>query len=252
MVLFPISSSAEQHHDGVPAWQAVEERQRQQASAYWVVTQPSHAALAGDIAALLREDLFGIIDATVSRSIALHDSGWSMDDAAQIQILRGDPKSRPVSFVSADFDRVLHAWSSSIDIVEKFAAIGGYIVSRHFERLSHRQDEKLRQTAEAFRTRENQRQQRLLATLETDKAQLERLVDALQFCDLLSLYLCCGSKQDVIFEEPQLRITRSGEEYRLEPSPFREPHQFSFSALRHPAPADKKEKSGATFYINLP
>jgi hypothetical protein len=251
MVIFPISDAPEQHGDPIPAWQAVEERQREKTPACWVITQPSHAALAGDLAAALREDLLGAIDATVSRSIALHDAGWSLDDAAQIQALRVNPKTTPYSFVDADPDRVLRAWSASIDTAEKFAAIGGYIVSRHFERLSQRQPEKYGPKVAAFRAREKQRQQRLRAGLQADDTRLERLVDALQFCDLLSLYLCCGSKRNVLFDQPKLRITRSGEEYRLDPSPFREPRQFSFSALRHPAPAGKKEKSGATFYINL-
>jgi hypothetical protein len=251
MVIFPISNAHEQHGHPIPAWQAVEERQREKAPACWVVTQPSHAALAGDLASALSEDLFGPIDATVSRSIALHDAGWSMDDAAQIQTLRANPKTTPYSFVDTDPDRVLRGWSASIDTAEKFAAIGGYIVSRHFERLSQYQAEKFGQQAAAFRAREKQRQQRLRASLDADDARLERLVDALQFCDLLSLYLCCGSKRNVIFDQPKLSITRSGEEYRLDPSPFREPRQFSFSALRHPTAAGKKEKSGATFYINL-
>jgi Protein of unknown function (DUF3891) len=251
MVLFPITAAPHKEIDVVPAWRAVEERQRQSSSAYWVVTQPSHAALAGDIASALREDLFGAIDGTVARSIALHDSGWSMDDAAQIQTLRADAKARPVSFVSVDPDSVLRAWTGSIDTAERFAAIGGYIVSRHFERLSQHDPEKYGAKAEPFRSREKQRQQRLRATLQAKEAELERLVDALQFCDLLSLYLCCGSTENVFFNEPKLSITRSGEEYRLEPSPFREPRQFSFSALRHPAASGKKEKAGATFYINL-
>src|SRR5258707_4174140 len=136
MVLFPITAAPHKQTDAIPAWRAVEERQRQSSSACWVVTQPSHAALAGDIASALREDLFGAIDATVARCIALHDSGWSMDDAAQIQTLRADAKARPISFVSADPDSIFRAWTNSIDTVERFAAIGGYIVSRHFEQLS--------------------------------------------------------------------------------------------------------------------
>ena len=250
MILFP-NANESMGTRAISAWQAVEERQRAKAPPYWVVTQPSHAALAGDLAAALREDLFGPIDATISRAIALHDSGWSMEDAEQIQRLRSDPKLPPWSFLDASADQFLQAWTSSIDTAEKFAAVGGYIVSRHFERISTRDDQKNQAKLESFRKREEQRQARLRGKIKAEETALERLVDALQFCDLLSLYLCCGSRLPVRFANPDLTVTRSGEEYRLEPFPFREHQQFSFSALRHPAPGDKKEKSGATFYINL-
>ena len=98
---------------------------------------------------------------------------------------------------------------------------------------------------------EKQRQQKLRKRIERDEAALERLVEALQFCDILSLYLCCGSSQAVIFEKPAITLNRRADEYRLEPSPFREAKQFSFSALRHPVLNGKKGQSGATFYINL-
>jgi hypothetical protein len=106
--------------------------------------------------------------------------------------------------------------------------------------------------------------------LKLSKPALERLVDALQFCDVLSLYLCCGAAAAVKLDEPKLEIRRNGDEYRLKPSPFRTRQQFSFSALRHPVtqparsgrrdtqahdkPAESspsRMQSGATFYVNL-
>jgi Protein of unknown function (DUF3891) len=250
MVLFPIVDEQEQGARAVSAWAAVQEQQEQRASAYWVVTQPSHAALAGDLAAALREDLFGPIDATVVRAIALHDAGWSMDDAEQIQRLRKDAKQKPSSFIEAPADRFLEAWSGSIETAEKFAPIGGYIVSRHFERISQR-DNHNQAKLETFRKRERQRQEKLRKITDREEGALERLVDALQFCDLLSLYLCSGSARAARFDQAGLTVTREGDGYRLEPFPFKEPRQFSFSALRHPAEKGKKRESGATFYINL-
>lgn len=250
MVLFPI---ADEKDSSIPvsAWTAIEERLKQSAAEYWLVTQPSHAALAGDLAAALRDDLFGPIDQTTARSIALHDAGWSMDDAEQIQRLRSQPKQKPSSFLDASSDSFLHAWTGSIETAAKFAPIGGYLVSRHFERLSMRTDEKSAPQLEVFRKREKGRQQKLKKTLNQDEAALERLVDALQFCDVLSLYVCCGSSRTVRFDKLGITGTRKGDEYRLEPSPFRDARQFSFSALRHPVAKDKKGQSGATFYINL-
>jgi len=248
MVLFPITDE-KNSSTTVSAWTAIEARLKQTASDYWLVTQPSHAALAGDLAAALRDDLFGPIDQIIARSIALHDAGWSMDDAQQIQRLRSSPKLKPTSFLDAESDHFLEAWTGSIETTAKFAPIGGYLVSRHFERLSLWVNQQNKARFEAFRRREKLRQQKLKANIDRDEAALERLVDALQFCDVLSLYLCCGSKRAVKFEKPAVTVSRKGDEYLLEPSPFRESPQFSFSALRHPVL--KKGQSGATFYINL-
>src|SRR5213082_1223456 len=250
MVIFPIAderTSAE----SVSVWPAIEGRLKQNASAYWLVTQPSHAALAGDLAAALRGDLFGPIDQTIARSIALHDAGWSMEDAEQIQRLRSHQKQKPSSFLDASSGRFLQAWTGSIETAAKFAPIGGYLVSRHFERLSLFAEQRAEAQVEAFRKREKQRQQKLKARVDRDESSLEGLVDALQFCDALSLYLCCGSSQTVKFEKPTITVTRKGDECRLTPSPFRESKQFSFSALRHPVVDGKKGQSGATFYLNL-
>jgi hypothetical protein len=225
--------------------------QKQRADEYWLITQPAHAALAGDLAAALRDDVFGPLDAAVCRSIALHDSGWSMHDAAQIQTLRAHPKQRPESFLEPPVEEVVQAWTASIDCCEKFAPIGGYLVSRHFERLSRRDQPKSCAQFEKFQKREQQRQSRLRAGIRADAKSLERMVDALQFCDVLSLYLCCGSTQAVRIKDQQITISRSGEGYKIEPSPFKSPMQVSFSALRHPAASGRKSKSGATFYVNL-
>jgi hypothetical protein len=250
MVLSPILSG-EKSEPASSVWTAVEQRQKQPASEYWLVTQPSHAKLAGDLAAALDPGFFGPIDATVARAIALHDSGWSLDDAEQIHALRTNPKRKPASFLEADAGQFLRAWTESITVAEKFAPLGGYIVSRHFERLSRRSEAKDPSRLEMFQRRENQRQTRLRKHIDLDDNHLEQLVDALQFCDVLSLYLCCGSTREVRLDRPKIQISKKGDEYFIEPSPFRGPTQFSFSALRHPALNAEKGGSGATFYINL-
>src|SRR5262249_17624057 len=181
----------------VSAWQAVEETQHAKAPDYWFVPQPAHAALAGDIAAKLRPELFGTIDPTIARCIALHDAGWSAADAAAIQALRSSKisKTRPLSFLDVDPAEAVNAWTGSIETTEKFARIGGYLVSCHFTRLAETYG-KDRPEARPFVERERMRQQRILATWNEAKERLDRWVDALQFCDLLSLYLCCGSRRN--------------------------------------------------------
>jgi len=251
MVLFPISEEVKPPSQVVSAWHAVEESQRQNATAYWLVTQPSHAVLAGDLAAALSDDLFGPIDDTVARSISLHDSGWSMDDAEQIQRLRTDGSYKPSAFLDASVEQAVRAWTQSIETAGKFAPVGGYLVSRHFERISNLASGKDQRRVEAFRKREKERQQKLRPNINLEQPALDKLLDVLQFCDVLSLYLCCGSQRTVTFDRPTLKITRRGDEYRLEPSPFRDRLQFSFAALRHPVLGGKKGQSGATFYLNL-
>lgn len=250
MVLFPIGPSDDTNSEPASPWKIVEARQKQPATEWWLVPQPAHAALSGDMAAALREDLFGAIDETIARCIALHDAGWSMDDAQQIERLRANNAEKPEGFIEAAPPRFLRAWTASIETAQKFAPIGGYLVSRHFERISQREDTKNQRQLEAFRKAEQARQKKLRASLSRNETELEKLVDALQFCDLLSLYLCCGARQSARFTKPAVTVSRSGDEYRLEPSPFRGPQQLSFSALRHPAQRGKG-KSSAVFYVNV-
>src|SRR5215471_1672058 len=140
MVIRPVlqDEAEKREEEAVSAWQAVEETQHAKAADYWLIPQPAHAALAGDIAAKLRPELFGAIDPTISRCIALHDSGWSEADAAAIQALRSSKmsKARPLSFLDVDPAEAVKAWTGSIETAEKFAPVGGYLVSCHFTRLA--------------------------------------------------------------------------------------------------------------------
>ncbi len=72
---------------------------------------------------------------------------------------------------------------------------------------------------------------------------MEYWTDVLQFCDLLSLYLCCGSEESVEF--PQ-RIGPKGETIKLQvkdgvivltPSPLAREVEFSLDAYSYPANA---------------
>ena len=245
MVIFPIAderTSAE----SVSVWPAIEGRLKQNASAYWLVTQPSHAALAGDLAAALREDLFGPIDQTVARSIALHDAGWSMEDAEflvfreinKIYKMMEKLRKKELSGIRNQKSGALNPLKDINEEIYSFAT------------LKQKEIDELKKL-EAFRKREKERQQMLRTGINHEQPALERLVDALQFCDALSLYLCCGSSQTIKFERPALTVSRRSDEYRIQPSPFSGQRQFSFSALRHPVLTGKSVQSGATFHINI-
>jgi hypothetical protein len=265
MVIRPIlPDEAENSSTGaVSAWRVVEQTQHAEAADYWLIPQPAHAALAGDIAAKLRPELFGPIDPTIARCIALHDAGWSAADAAAIQALRSPNagKSRPLSFLDVDPPETIKAWTASIETTEKFAPIGGYLVSCHFTRLAETYA-KDRRRAQPFVSHETKRQQRILHTLKEKKDQVDRWVDALQFCDLLSLYLCCGARHKALISIAgvSVEISSAAGEYKLAPSPFAGPQQFNFPALSlSGAPKHKISAAGtpsprdgnAIFYINL-
>lgn len=184
----------------VSAWSAVETVQKNPGADCWLIAQPDHAALAGDLAAHLAPGLFPGLDSPVLRAIGLHDEGWGPLDVAAL-----DSSRRPASFIDESPPTFVEAWTASIERCQEIAPIGGVIVSQHFCRLA---DFRLGCRKDApddtrlllgFLTAEDQRRRALLpACAGYDPA---FLTDVLQFCDVLSLYLCCGSEENVAFPQ---------------------------------------------------
>jgi len=245
----------------VDAWSAIERTQRADPQDCWLVTQPSHAALSGELAAQLREPVLGRPEDAVVRAIALHDAGWGMPDAEMVRSVRAPAgKGVPIkSFVDATPAQFLRAWNGSIETAAKVPAAGGYIVSRHFCRLAEgRAKGAVDSPAEArqlreFLSREQRRQQRLRDKDGRPTEELELVVDLLQFCDVLSLYVCCGATEEV--ELPhwrgrvKIRTGQQGQRIELEPSPLPGEQQFSFAAIRRRRSRD--DPGNATFRIVL-
>lgn len=227
-----------------PIWTAIERSQRQDfSSGCWLVPQPAHAALSGDIAAQLDAQAFSDIEPDVAHAFALHDAGWSLDDAAIIQDSRArGAKAKPYSFVAAHPRNTAAAWTGSIAIAGKASPLGGYLVSRHFAAIGqhHRAhvDAATGKILDGFLTQEHTRQQKLRKRLPQGDSELDRLVAALQFCDLLSLYLSCGLEGDVEFPQmiagQAIQLRRAGNGVRLAPNPFAREETFTISAIRHP------------------
>ncbi len=227
-----------------PTWIAIDRSQRQDFTAgCWLIPQPAHAALAGEIAAQLDPKAFPGITPEVIRAIALHDSGWSLDDAAVIQASRAaGAKAKPYSFIAAPARDTVAAWTGSIEIAGKSSPLGGFVVSRHFAAIGqhHRQqaDPATAKVLDTFLANELARQQKLRKRLSQTDSELDVLVTALQFCDLLSLYLACGVAGDVEFPQTiagsPIQLSRKGNAASLTPSPFVGEHLFTVSALRHP------------------
>ena len=229
----------------VPVWDAIHPTQKASAPDYWLITQPDHAELSGAIAAALGPPSVPRLSPEVVQGIARHDDGWTAFDA-QVSFTKGRPLSF-IDFLPQDF---LRAWNGSIESAEKIAPIAGAIVSGHFSRLgqnrleSHIDDAEDSRLLAAFLTREHERQRRLLGAHSHEE--FEFLTDVLQFCDVLSLYLCCGAVQDVEFPQrfgsKPIRLRREASRNpdqaavcRFDPSPFAEGGvDLAVSARRYP------------------
>ena len=255
MILHPLGPQA-LPSGVVSAWSAVAATQQQSAPAWWLIAQPDHAALAGDLAARFATPDFPPLDSEVVRAIALHDSGWAAFDGGgepgggqglAPQPLR-EPSGRPLSFLNAGVELFVEAWAASIRCAEaKAGAIGALMVSGHFRRLARHRLHSVNDTPEdmariqAFVAEETRQDEARFSRQSRSRDQVERLIDVLQFCDLLSLYLCCGSRAGVQFPQRSgslpLVLRRNGELCLLEPSPFREEASLGVAVRRDPVSA---------------
>jgi hypothetical protein len=247
MVLYPLADESDSEAASISrldefsaAFDVIERRQLQPAREWWLIAQPDHAALAGDLASHFSSPHISALDSGVVRAIGLHDSGWARLDGGErgtgrdLEVSLRDPKldsaGRPLSFLEMSPEEFVRAWTDSIQIAEKTGPAGGIIVSRHFCRLAQSRLHSRRDTATdterlgTFLESEAARQERLLALDSRTSEELDVLTDVLQFCDLLSLYLCCGASDNVEFPQrlqgEAIRLERQGELARLQPALF--------------------------------
>jgi hypothetical protein len=256
MVLYPLNSPPSEisQPSTTSAWEAVAQRQREAAAAWWLVAQPDHAALAGDLAASIQSTDFPKLDGEVIQAITLHDAGWAAFDGGEVRGAGGATlarapqlahSGRPLSFLDMAVGDFLRAWTASIERAEDVAPIGGIMVSEHFSRLAGmRLSMNLDPEGDAAKIREFMRgeveRQKILAKNDQrTESQRSVLVDVLQFCDLLSLYLCCGSKDSVEFPQRfngrTIRLWREGEMCQTEPALFGRGVSLGVRAQRYPS-----------------
>lgn len=250
MILRPLEPPPVASQDFLPAWSVVERLQRQSYDGCWVITQPSHAALAGDFAAKMTgADLpanlpqkLPKMDAAIIRAIALHDAGWGVPDAQAIMQSRSVRQGCPKSFIQCSTTEFLAAWEKSIEVAGSTGPAGGYMVSRHFARIAEQNVAHVpqadQQRVSNFLKSESARQKQLSAKQEHSIEQLDLLTDVLQFCDLLSLYVCSGAQENAEFPEyfgVKVRLTMAQDGYRLDPPLIERGAKFKVAALRHPA-----------------
>ena len=89
-----------------------------------------------------------------------------------------------------------------------------------------------------FLAREAERQKQLGRKQRRSAEAIRRLVEVLQFFDLLSLYLCCGAQHSVEFPQKfnghAIRLHREGECFRTEPALFGGGVSLAVSAQSYP------------------
>ncbi len=250
MVLHPIGSSGARGGSPVPAWQAVERTQKQSGREWWLVAQPDHAALAGDLAARL--DFLGIpsLSTEIIRAIAVHDAGWRQFDAPAVRSLSGTDDAalrngKPISFLEMSPANFLSAWTESIEEAERVGPVGGIIVNEHLRRLAqvrleaHMDNADDTRRFDKFISEEWGRQKRLFRRTDVSRDEACRLTDVLQFCDLVSLYLCCGVEEPVEFPQRFDGVTvtcrREGDLFSFTPAVFSTGASLGVSARRYPS-----------------
>jgi len=200
----------------VPIWHAISATQQQAPG--WFITQADHAHLAGDIARSINAATFPHPESDILRAISLHDEGWRELDS-------GD---RVCSFITVAPAEFLPAWQGSIAAAEQVSALGGAVVSAHFVRLAKMRKQMVedlpadRISVEGFLKRERERRRKVLRSVPTRR--IEQLTDVLQFCDVFSLYLCCGASEAVkfpqIFADRSFELRRHNDEYVSSPPLF--------------------------------
>jgi hypothetical protein len=132
-------------------------------------------------------------------------------------------------------------------------------VSRHFAAIGKIQagqyDSKHSAAFARFEEQETRRQEKLLQKARATAPEVEPLVTALQFCDLLSLYIACGTLEDVTFPQKvagqEMVLRRRGPgQCTITPFPFAQEAVFAISGVRHPRPA-KIHASAQSFSLRV-
>jgi Protein of unknown function (DUF3891) len=197
---------------------AIAHAQRTRAERYKLVHQPDHAHLAGELVQHLVIPGAPPLAEEIIRGIWAHDEGWAEFDSGKRKFdvtparyvgtdVATNEDGKPLSFFDIKAADALQAWRSSIETAEAIGPLAGLIVSGHFYRLAalglstryYRPDEE--HLARAFIQDEEQRRDRLMKRQTRSADKVSYWIGVLRFCDLLSLYLCCGAQDAVEFPE---------------------------------------------------
>jgi hypothetical protein len=236
--LVPESDSNKPNGNVTPVWQLVSRMQAAEADQYLLVGQPDHARISGEMAAKFSASFLPQVEDHAARAIGVHDAGWAQFPFERD--LAGDPpltdNGRPQHFMQVPLDESLAAWTGSIKAAGEISPLGEYMVSGHFSRIAKMRMQMELDTAEdvshlaSFVREEEEAQFRLEQRIPLSKRQLSEYVDLLQFADVLSLYLCCGSRDTAEFPQDfrgtRVQIRYEDGVYITTPSIFGETQRF--------------------------
>ncbi|HWB14361.1 MAG TPA: DUF3891 family protein [Pirellulales bacterium] len=198
----------------------------------WIlIPQVEHARLAGRLAeswAALRS--VEPHDQVVA-AIHHHDDGWS---AWEVAPKVDSHAGHPLDFTETPLTDSLAIWRDSIQAGANLGVLAGYLVSGHFsallERFSQRwkSDPTLTALAQAFLTEQQEERQKWLAMLQSaggaDRQMADRAVAWLQMFDAMSLWLCCGKRDQaerfLTPEGGQVTMRPVSGPYEIEVSPW--------------------------------
>lgn len=212
-----------------PAFEAIAAIQTRAKASDWLVTQPDHARISGELAAAFDPRKVPNVSKAVVQAIAMHDIGWMPYDGDV-----GSPRPPKelesggvISFANTQPETFLRAWLGSIQAAQSTGALGGLLVSAHFARLTHPYlnrpaneagTAEQRAQVEQFLYREAERVERLLPQAGLPTEEIEALIGVVQFCDLASLYFCSNPQDPV--ELPQT-LNGSRVQFSFEQGAFR-------------------------------
>ena len=242
MILRPLNPPEASVENIATAWDAILRTQKQAATGWRLITQCDHAELAGQMASRINHPDFPVLDADVIRAIELHDCGWTeVDNPRQTKL---NPRGRPVSFFEESPSDIFRAWHGSIDCASAVTPIAGILVSEHFCRIAYDFSHApgtasdMAQVLTTFLERQREAQAELCALQDRSSELIRELTDVLQFCDLLSLYVCCGAKESIEFPQKfngrTISLHKKGEAYCLEPSLFKGGASLAIEAYNFP------------------
>lgn len=231
-----------------PAWAVVARLQSVAVTEYLLISQPDHAQLSGELSALFRAPFLPETDESISKIIAVHDNGWTRIPFERD--LKGEPPvtstGRPKYFTQVSAEEAVAAWIGSVAAGGEISPLGRYMISAHFSRIGRVRLQMAIDTPDDvqrlrnFVETEEQWQTEHETGIGIAREQLSIYVNLLQFCDLLSLYLCCGATEAAefpqMFQGRQIRIRYDAGVYWTEPSLFGgNVEQFFVPARVYPA-----------------
>jgi Protein of unknown function (DUF3891) len=168
------------------------------------ILQSSHSHLAGELAARLIPEPFGPLPDEVIQAARQHDYGWIGSDLTQLSSKPAQPL-RP--FPDLDPTEKISNWKDCIRLAESASPLVGVLVSRHFCMIAADAEYS---TDARFFEEETTRRKHIERRLTQSPDELDRWAAALGFCDLVSLYLCSGTREPAEFPfcHPADRVAR--------------------------------------------